>query len=202
MTEQHFIPIEGQSFFTFNEWVNRANIWLTDHPEYLDTQYATDLKGWQGHHFTAMCFDQKGRRMRCGGDFMLARDENTFPVWWVWPDQIAALIMADTLDEAKSAAQADYEARITDAIEYEMVEFVDEKPLTISDEGMEKVREFIESFHFTVNERSFYKDVSLQLHKPNSLLVRINNDSSKSWIFSDLEQRRKAALSALQREVE
>lgn len=50
--------------------------------------YSTD----PGHHFTAMCFDSLGRRIRNGGDFQRAEDEGAFPVWWVWPDQIPELV--------------------------------------------------------------------------------------------------------------
>lgn len=47
-----------------------------------------------------MCFDQLGRRVRNGGDFKRAELDNAFPVWWVWPDQIAALVMARVAEEA------------------------------------------------------------------------------------------------------
>lgn len=89
-------PFSGQQFASFEEWVRHASSWLTrSHPEYNNTENARS-KGWQGHHFTAMCFDSAGRRCRQGGDFMRARDEETFPVWWVWPDQIPALITGAT----------------------------------------------------------------------------------------------------------
>ncbi len=87
-----FEAIKGQSFRSHQEWVDHASSWLTQHPEYRDTQHPTG-RGFQGYHFTALCFDQLGRRCRNGGDMMRARDENAFPVWWVWPDQIAPLLM-------------------------------------------------------------------------------------------------------------
>jgi hypothetical protein len=90
MTDK-IVPIDGQSFYCFQDWVNRASRVLTCHPEYRDTSQAKG-KGWQGYHFTAMCFDQQGRRCRNGGDFQRAHDEGAFPIWWVWPDQIAELI--------------------------------------------------------------------------------------------------------------
>jgi hypothetical protein len=64
--------------------------WLTRHPEYNNTEHGKDpgAIGWRGHHFTTMCFDSRGRRCRQGSDFMRARDEGTFPVIWIWPDQI------------------------------------------------------------------------------------------------------------------
>jgi len=56
------------------------------------------------------------------------------------------------------------------------------------------LREFAESFHITVCADSFYKDVSLHLDTPHSFAARLRNDSTKSWIFADLEARRVAAL--------
>jgi hypothetical protein len=89
-----FVAINGQSFATFDEWVRRATQRLTSHPLYNNTEHANG-KGWHGDHFVAMCFDQKGRRCKVGADMMRARDEDAFPVWWVWPDQIVQFIMAD-----------------------------------------------------------------------------------------------------------
>lgn len=87
-----FVAVEGQSFATFDDWVDTATDRLTSHPEYNETSLGGH-KGWRGYHFTALCFDQKGNYLRNGGHFMNARDAGTFPVWWVWPDQIAALLM-------------------------------------------------------------------------------------------------------------
>lgn len=56
------------------------------------------------------------------------------------------------------------------------------------------LRAFAESFHVTVVD-NFYKDVALHLVSPHSLSLRLRNDSSKSWIFADLEKRRVEALS-------
>lgn len=87
-------PFEGQQFNSFQEWVNKASSWLTRHPAYCNTEHGT-TKGWRGNHFTAMCFDAKGRRCRNGGDFQTAHDEGAFPVWWIWPDQIPYLSLSD-----------------------------------------------------------------------------------------------------------
>lgn len=94
MTNDYFVAVDGQFFGCHQDWVNRATRMLTSHPEYRDTSHPKKL-GWQGYHFTALCFDQKGRRCRNGGDFKRAQDENAFPVWFVWPDQIADLIMKE-----------------------------------------------------------------------------------------------------------
>lgn len=87
-----FVPIKGQSFSSHQDWVNRANRVLTWHPKYRNTEHG-EGKGWRGEHFTALCFDQKGRRCRNGGDMRRSDEDNAFPVWWVWPDQVAELIM-------------------------------------------------------------------------------------------------------------
>ena len=90
-----FVPVEGQSFSSHQDWVNRATRALTRHPNYLNTEHG-ETKGWRGPHFTALCFDQAGNRMRNGGDFMRATEEGTYPVWWVWPDQIEPLLRAQS----------------------------------------------------------------------------------------------------------
>ncbi|RVI16113.1 hypothetical protein CN200_16330 [Sinorhizobium meliloti] len=92
MTETRFAPpFEGQQFTSHQQWVNKASSWLTCHPEYRNTEHG-EAKGWRGHHFTAMCFDSLGRRVRNGGDFRRAEEEGAFPVWWIWPDQIPELV--------------------------------------------------------------------------------------------------------------
>jgi hypothetical protein len=92
-----FIAVDGQFFSSHQDWVNSARRRLTSHPKYLNTEHDGPAKGWRGSHFTALCFDQKGRRCRDGGDMSRAEEECAFPVWWVWPDQIAELIMKDAL---------------------------------------------------------------------------------------------------------
>lgn len=88
------IPFPGQSFANKREWIARAKYVLTAHPEYHNTEHDGPSKGWRGNHFTALCYDQKGRRVRRGGDFQSAEDDDAFPVWWVWPDQIPQLAEA------------------------------------------------------------------------------------------------------------
>jgi len=88
-----FIAVPGQSFRNHAEWVCKARSWLTGHPEYRNTEHDGPATGWRGNHFTALCFDQKGRRCRNGGDMRRADEEGAFPAWWVWPDQIAELLM-------------------------------------------------------------------------------------------------------------
>lgn len=84
----------NQQFDSFEQWVNKASSWLTRHERYNNTEHTHRNKhGWQGIHFTALCFDARGRECRIGADFMRARDELAFPVRWVWPDQLPALLL-------------------------------------------------------------------------------------------------------------
>lgn len=62
-----------QQFDTFQQWVSRASSWLTR---------------YEGK---AICFDRKGRQCFMGREFMRARDENTFPVFWIWDWQVPGL---------------------------------------------------------------------------------------------------------------
>jgi hypothetical protein len=75
----------NQQFDSFQEWVNKGTSWLTRHPLY-------SREDWR--HFTAICYDTKGHRVTCGGDFQSASDEGAFPVRWIWPDQVADLCAA------------------------------------------------------------------------------------------------------------
>jgi len=67
-----------QQFDSFNEWVDTASFRLTAHRDY-------------GPEFQAICVDAKARHCRTREDFIRARDENAFPVRWIWPDQIDEL---------------------------------------------------------------------------------------------------------------
>ena len=98
-------PFADQTFYSFQEWVNRASRRLTCHPEYNNTEHG-ETTGWRGRHFTTMCFDSFGRRCRNGGDFQRAHDEGAFPVWWIWPDQIVEAITKPRA-APKSAAPSD-----------------------------------------------------------------------------------------------
>lgn len=98
-----FEAVKGQSFASHEDWINRASQVLTSHPDYHNTEFDGPKRGWRGSHFTTMCFDQRGRRVRTGKDFKAAKDDGAFPVWWIWPDQIADLIMG----EGTPASRAD-----------------------------------------------------------------------------------------------
>lgn len=64
-----------QQFETFQTWVNKASSWLRRRGEFV----------------RAVCFDAKGRHCGIGRDFMRARDDDAFPVRFLWPDQIGSL---------------------------------------------------------------------------------------------------------------
>lgn len=67
-----FEPDWAGQFDTFDAWVNHASRALTGE------------RGSVGEQLPAMCVDAKGRRCNCGKDFMLARDEDAFPVRYFW----------------------------------------------------------------------------------------------------------------------
>ena len=75
----------NQQFDTFEQWVGKASSWLTRHPDYSDERHNT---------FRAICFDAHGRRCAIGRDFARARDEDTFPIKWLWPDQVGHVVNA------------------------------------------------------------------------------------------------------------
>ena len=79
----------NQRFDTFQQWVNKAPSWLTRHEKYNE------------HTFRTICLDSLGRPCTIGRDFMRARDENTFPVHWRWPDQSFNIADFDLLESTK-----------------------------------------------------------------------------------------------------
>ena len=76
----------NQTFESFYTWVNKASSWLTR----------------RGPYEHAICFDAKFRPCRNGGDFMRARDEDAFPVRWLWPEDVARI--AEEAEAAKAKA--------------------------------------------------------------------------------------------------
>ena len=79
---------EDQRFDSHRQWVNFARRWLTSHPRYNEgANYS------EPNPFKATCFDSKGRLCRNGGDMDRARDEDAFPVYWLWPDQIGDVFL-------------------------------------------------------------------------------------------------------------
>jgi hypothetical protein len=67
------LPNWHGSFQTFADWVNRATVALRDRAPTCPTT---------GAPLPALCVDAHGRRCHIGADFMRARDENAFPVYF------------------------------------------------------------------------------------------------------------------------
>ena len=72
----------NQEFRSFEEWCNKASSWLTR----------------RGPDIHAICYDRLGRHCTIGRDFMRARDEDAFPVRWLWPDQVASMKIINPAD--------------------------------------------------------------------------------------------------------
>jgi hypothetical protein len=71
--EPVLVPKWAGYFHSYQDWVNKAQSRLAS-PD----------------HRRAMCVDAKGRRCAIGRDFMLARDENAFPVRYFWECELVA----------------------------------------------------------------------------------------------------------------
>lgn len=65
-------PKWAGEFRSFNDWVSFAGPRLTG------------AYGSLGQEVPPICVDALGRRCHCGKDFMLARDEDAFPVRYFW----------------------------------------------------------------------------------------------------------------------
>jgi hypothetical protein len=104
-----FVPISYQYFSSLQDWIHNGRYALTGHADYNNTEVVSaDAKsGWQGHHFAALCFDQKGRRCLIGEHFQRAEAEGAYPIWWIWPDQIVPLLMAASADAGLKSPQGD-----------------------------------------------------------------------------------------------
>lgn len=82
--------LKAQKFSSFDDWVNTAQrkLAVNHRDEKFRQSYKTPPEDER-----AICFDTKGRRCFIGRDFMRARDEQTFPVHFIWPDQMISLAM-------------------------------------------------------------------------------------------------------------
>lgn len=67
---------EAQEFKDFDEYTKHNALWLKSRP-----------------NTRAICFDQQGRLCASDADFRRARDEKTFPVRWIWPDQVGGIVV-------------------------------------------------------------------------------------------------------------
>lgn len=112
----------NQRFKSYEEWVNKAPSWLTRNPSY-------DAK-----NFRPICFDSIGEICRTGKDFMRARDRGTFPVHWVWPNQIPGFVLPKVKNNNDPYHLSDEEQKYLDAIDDEAmrVGYTDGESLTAS----------------------------------------------------------------------
>lgn len=60
---------------TFEDWVNTASRTIAKHMSPTNSV---------GYAQEAVCIDSKGRRCDIGKDFMRARDDDSFPVFYFW----------------------------------------------------------------------------------------------------------------------
>jgi hypothetical protein len=75
MTAPALTPKWEGAFARFEDWVNHASSWLAGPNTPLDAV---------GQKLSAVCVDAKGRRCFIGADFMRARDDGAFPVYFFW----------------------------------------------------------------------------------------------------------------------
>ena len=102
-------PFPDQVFTSINEWYTRVG---------LDDAECIRLGKDLGSHFyrSSLVFDAKGRRCLSYKDFQRAANEEAFPVWWVWPDQIPELVrriaglerVAKLVDDTVTAFEAGF----------------------------------------------------------------------------------------------
>lgn len=104
------MPLHRQRFDTFEEWVSSATRFLTFHERY------NEGAGWsEPNPFRAVCYDARGRLCRRDRDFMRARDEDAFPVYWIWPDQVGKRLLKEA--ETVPATQVgDFRQQIVDTM--------------------------------------------------------------------------------------
>jgi len=86
-TPTPIVPNWAGEFSSYQQWVNKGKSWLAS-PD----------------HRRAVCIDDKGRRVTCGADFMLARDEDAFPVRFFWDCEPQASTLGPSPDEKLVAA--------------------------------------------------------------------------------------------------
>ena len=72
-TKGRLVPKFAGEFTSYQQWVNKGASWLKS-PE----------------HRRAMCIDALGRRVAIGADFMRARDEDSFPVYFFWECELTS----------------------------------------------------------------------------------------------------------------
>lgn len=136
-TPTNITPNWAGEFTSYQQWVNKGKSWLAS-PD----------------NRRAVCIDDKGRRVTCGGDFALARDEDAFPVRFFWDC------------EPQEAAPAVANAENSDAL----------PPLpepTIEGTVMHPELKicYLAPVHFTADQMQAYAHAAIAHAAPNAQLV-------------------------------
>lgn len=92
-------PFPEQVFTSINEWYTHVDLNDAECIR-LGKELCSDF------YRSSFVFDTKGRRCLSYKDFQRARDENAFPVWWVWLNQIPELVRRIAELEAKQEGGA------------------------------------------------------------------------------------------------
>ena len=74
---------ENQQFDNFGQWETHASDWLTE----------------RGPDVRPILVDNVGRICTKGSGFMRARDQNTFPIKWYWPDEAENLVLKNNFGQ-------------------------------------------------------------------------------------------------------
>ena len=84
-TKGRLVPKFAGEFTSYQQWVNKGSSWLAS-PE----------------HRRAMCIDAIGRRVAIGADFIRAREEGTFPVYFFWECELPIVPESGQLNAANA----------------------------------------------------------------------------------------------------
>lgn len=77
---------QNQQFENFDEWVSNKEWLMKPNPRTgeLERPEPGDAP---------ICFDSVGRHMAGGRDFVLAKKAGTFPIRWLWPEQVGGVAL-------------------------------------------------------------------------------------------------------------
>lgn len=81
------MSLQNQQFDSFEEWVSNRHWLMKPHPRKPNELVEPE----DGDR--AIMFDARGRRVAGGRDMVLARKEGTFPVRWLWPEEIGSVAL-------------------------------------------------------------------------------------------------------------
>lgn len=116
---------ENQQFDTYEEWVSYRHEWL------FVTNRAGELVEPDDRE-RAICFDSLGRRMSTGRDFVLAQKAGTFPVRWLWPDQVGGIALYSIGCRALKYRAEVVSAALGDSVPDDLVEIVGQMRETLA----------------------------------------------------------------------